>query len=151
SIRVVPDLDRFRSELVRELKAIEKSVQGKIKVKADTKGFREEATAKTRNLPDAKVHIDADWDRFKTRMASMMNRNVSRLEAKIPLTPDGERFRRQVAGAERELRHRMADPIDLDLEIASGQREEILTDVETIARLASEMNKIELDVDAKGT
>ena len=82
SIRVVPDLDRFRSELVRELKSIEDSVRAKIKVKADMKGFREEVTAKTRNLPDAKVHVKTDKDEFR-RLLDEVRRAARRADTKI--------------------------------------------------------------------
>ena len=63
SIRVTPDTDNFRRDLLNDLQRIEKSVRATIGVDADTTGFREKVRAVTSNLPDAKVRVKADVDR----------------------------------------------------------------------------------------
>jgi phage-related protein len=63
SIRVIPDLDRFREELQGELEKLERKV-AEIRVGADTSRLRDEVRAATSNLPDAQVTVNADTSRI---------------------------------------------------------------------------------------
>jgi hypothetical protein len=63
SIRVVPEMDRFRSDLQRRLDEIEKDVKCKVRIDPDLDGFRDRVDAATRNLKDAKVKVKVDYDR----------------------------------------------------------------------------------------
>lgn len=61
SIRVVPDLDKFYSELKAKLEEVEKVLKGKVKISADfdSNGLREKVDAAAK---DAKVNVKADVD-----------------------------------------------------------------------------------------
>jgi len=65
SIKVTPDTDGFRSELYRQLKAIEKSVKGQVPVSADVKtaeavGQMARLMAKLKAQAAAGVNVDVD-------------------------------------------------------------------------------------------
>lgn len=62
SIRVVPDLDRFREELYAELQAAERGAKVKVKVEADMNGLREKVAAETQNLSNARVKVKSELD-----------------------------------------------------------------------------------------
>ncbi|BBC53829.1 putative tape measure protein [Mycobacterium phage PP] len=138
SIRVVPDTDRFREDLERDLRKAEKGAKVEVPVAADTSRFRREIQAATRKLPDAEIDVKANVDRFGTRMVAEMSAAMAKLEKKIPLTSAGERFRRDIEGAAAQLRAAIGQKIPLDLELAAGQRSKILGEVEALKQLASE-------------
>ncbi|QKO02422.1 tail length tape measure protein [Mycobacterium phage DroogsArmy] len=60
SIRVVPDTDRFREDLARDLEAAEKGHRVEIPVTADTDKFRREVEAAANNVPDAEIDVEAN-------------------------------------------------------------------------------------------
>jgi phage-related protein len=131
SIRVVPDLDRFREQLKAELEKFEKETL-KIKASVDTSGIRQQVSAATKNLPDAEVKVKTDskelsglskqlkdstekvkpevepkikLDAFQRRYINKIRAAIAEFEANIPLTVDGELIRRELdAEAKRAIK-----------------------------------------------
>lgn len=89
SIRVVPNTDRFRSELRAQLEAIEKGLKAEIEIDPDTKGFREKVRAATSNLPDAKVKVDVDrsvLEKLRDKVGGFLDNHIGNSTGgKIPL------------------------------------------------------------------
>lgn len=151
SIRAVPNTDKFRGELEEQLKKIEDDLRVKVKVVPDFDDFREKVRAEETNLPDAKVKVKADTsDLFQKRLLSDLAGAHKQLEAKIPLTVDGEEFRRNIAEQVKGTSKDLKVKIDEDLGIAAGQREELLAQVEAVKTLAERQPiKIKLQTDDK--
>jgi hypothetical protein len=106
SIRVIPDLDRFREELQGELEKLERKVAD-IRVGADTSRLRDEVRAATANLPDAKVKVSA---------ANAV---------KVPVEPEADqaRVRSFLAGFARGLRGQAVKvPVEVDVDNNSVRR-----------------------------
>lgn len=154
SIRVVPDTTRFRDRLKKDLEALEKTLKGELGMTPDMDGFREKVKAATAGM-EAKVKVDADTnpaknalDRFQRRMLSEMQNNLGKLESKIDLTVDGEKFRRSVEGATKRLSKEIHEKIPLDVELAAGQRAKIVSEIAAIKKMAeTDTIKLRLDPD----
>ncbi|UJD21122.1 tape measure protein [Mycobacterium phage SororFago] len=85
SVKVSPNSKAFRSELQRDLDAIEKSVSAKIAVEPDMGNFRKEVKAKTAGM-STKVDVDADVDKS---MFQRIRDQFSKLADKIPMPSFG--------------------------------------------------------------
>ncbi|WP_157897075.1 hypothetical protein [Mycobacteroides salmoniphilum] len=142
SIRVVPDTTRFRDRLKKDLEALEKTLKGELGMTPDMDGFREKVKAASSGM-EATVKVDADTnpaktalDRFQRRMLSEMQSNLGKLESKIDLTVDGEKFRRSIEGATKRLSNEIHAKIPLDVELAAGQRAKISSEIAAIKKMA---------------
>ncbi|AUV61985.1 tail length tape measure protein [Mycobacterium phage SWU2] len=87
SIRVVPDTDRFREDLERELRAAEKGHRVQIPVEADASEFRREVEAAVKNLPDAEIDVEANTKGVRAEILAAA-RNAT---AKIDVDTNGIR------------------------------------------------------------
>lgn len=87
SVKVSPDSKKFRSELARDLEAIENSLKVTIDVEPNLGNFREEVKAKTAGMK-TKVKVDADVDRnflsgFADKLANMKGRASARASTRL--------------------------------------------------------------------
>lgn len=164
SIKVVPNLDGFRAELRRKLKAIEDSVRGEvhvdvkaditgvrekiealsqdtdaeINVHADTAGVREEIEAAARDTT-AHINVEVDHkslDRFQRRMLREIESAMAQIEPKLHLTPDGEKLRRDLEKLTHTLKQKSHFEVATDLGIAAGQREKLAAEVKAAKEYA---------------
>ncbi|AGK87504.1 tape measure protein [Mycobacterium phage HINdeR] len=87
SIRVVPDTDRFREDLERELQAAEKGHKVQIPVVADTSSFQREVQQAVSNLPDAEIDVEANTKGVRAEILAAA-RNAT---AKIDVDTNGIR------------------------------------------------------------
>ena len=86
SIRVIPDLDRFREELQGELEKLERKV-AEIMVGADTSRLRDEVRAATGNL-DAEVVVDANTSRIGEQLRESVRDATKNLpKTEVPFEP----------------------------------------------------------------
>lgn len=141
SIRVVPDLDKFREKLRAGLEAIEKTEKCKIKVEvvgledvkaqvaaaakdvkatvkttADTKGVRAKIEAAAKDTV-AKIKVEVDqttYDRFEKRLKALSESRVSKYDPEFELTVKDEKLRRKVEDKLKELKDLASLPISLD-------------------------------------
>lgn len=148
SIRVSPDLKGFHAEVKAAIKALPDDAN--VALQAQTKEFTAKATAAIKSLPDAKVKVKADTDRFKRQMSADLNSLLNDTESRIPLTIDGEKFRRELHLAEQKLKQTLAKPIPTKLSDAVDFRKEIDSQVEAVRRIRLELAKpvkIRLEID----
>ncbi len=138
SIRVVPDLDRFREDLKKKLEQVERELRGRVAVDVDarlkdsgkkltddieksTKNLKAEVEAKatgTEKLAKdiqgaakgskAKVQIDVDLDRFKRRYLNKFESLITEFEANLPLTVDNEELRDGFKEAEKVFKKKLS-------------------------------------------
>lgn len=141
SIRVVPDLDKFREKLRTGLAAIENTERCKIKVEvvglekaksevaaaakdvkatvkttADTKGVRAKIEAAAKDTV-AKIKVEVDqttYDRFEKRLKALSESRVSKYDPEFELTVKDEKLRRKVEDKLKELKDLASLPISLD-------------------------------------
>ena len=158
SIRVVPNLDRFREELKAELEAVEKSEKVTIPVEfdVDRAGLRtaldklqnekvrvgidsdkissdlERAVSAVNRKGRMKLGIDVDntvdFTMFRDRMRRELNKAATSLEARIPLDVDGDRLRQDVYLKIASLRGRVGS-LPLDLEITAAEKAKIAAEI----------------------
>ncbi|UVK64328.1 tape measure protein [Mycobacterium phage Ghoulboy] len=150
-IRVVPDADGFHANLRRQIEGSDDDLELKTKATGLDK-VRKQAREATKGL-EAKVDVQADTtkaerttDLFQKRLLGNLNKHLTNLEAKIPLTPDGERFRRQVERAAKELKSDIKAEIPIEATLAAEQRAKVLGEVEAVKKLA-ERDAIQLKLD----
>lgn len=160
SIRVVPDLDNFRSKLKKELEAIENGLKVKVKVvadgvakvkaevasaakdqtakvhvDADTKGVRQKIEAAARGAK-AEVDVDVGLDRFQRRLLGRLQKAFSSIEPKLELDVDGEALRRSFDKTERKIR----DSLNLKIPVELEEAAEFRSEVDRLVRKADELN-----------
>ena len=124
SIRVVPDLDRFREELKAELEKFEKETL-KIKASVDTSGIRQEIAAASKNLPDAEVKVRAD-DSELNSLSDKIKNSTRKAKVGVAVEPDVKskasftaKLKEFLAGVGRGLRGNagvIKVPVEVDLE-----------------------------------
>jgi phage-related protein len=175
NIRVVPDLDQFRAQLLAELEALEKrglkikvelanaaafkaevesaakGVTATVDVDANTKGVREKIKAAAAGTT-AKVEVEVDdagsFDRWQRRMQARVQSAFSKMELSVPLTAGGEADRTKNAASESALQKILALEIPLDFGDAASHRSEIQKGLEKIERSIPPVPvKIELETD----
>lgn len=144
SIRVVPDTSKFRRELQAKLQEIEKTVRATIPVDVDLNAAGAKAkmaalmtALKAQAAKGVSIKTKTDLDGFQKRMLADLAKAGSNIEAKIPLTADGERFRRDIQARIKVLEHTLKADIPVDLHIAAGQRAKIAAEIAALKRLAS--------------
>ncbi|AVR76973.1 tapemeasure protein [Mycobacterium phage Jabiru] len=150
-IRVVPDADGFHGNLRRQLQGADKDVEVEVKP-TGLENVRKKARDASKGL-EAEVQLNADTtkatrqlDLFQKRQTKDLNKFLTQLEAKIPLTAEGERFRRQIERAARELENEIKADIPVEASLAAGQRAKVLGEVQAVKKLA-ERDAIQLKLD----
>lgn len=101
SIKVTPDTKHFRSELEAQLKAIEDSVRGKVKIdlELDTNGIREKVNAATAGLgKDFKIKPDIQIGDSLAKLATLRAALAKDAKLKIEVDVDQNRLQRAVSG-----------------------------------------------------
>ncbi|AJD82445.1 tape measure protein [Mycobacterium phage Sheen] len=84
-------------------------------------------------LNNAKVNPDA----FQQSMLSELDKISRRIEVKVPLTVEGERFRAQVRSRVEALEKSIRAKIPVELEMAAGQRAKIAAEIAALRSLAN--------------
>lgn len=118
TIRVSPDLDRFREELKAELEKAEREVKGKIKVgvEADTTGLRREIQDATKGIK-ADVGVGGDT----SELTRDLERATRGLDAKVKLRLDESFADRALRQLDANLQKLKATGKNLDLFSTAGQ------------------------------
>lgn len=89
SVRVVPNTDRFRADLQRQLDTIEDETRFKVRIDPAMDGFRDKVEAATRGLKDAKVKVKAEFDRHGDLIHDLDNLiDEAGDRAKLDVTPN---------------------------------------------------------------
>ncbi|QGJ92196.1 tapemeasure protein [Mycobacterium phage MarysWell] len=150
-IRVVPDADGFHANLRRQIEGSDDDLELKTKATGLDK-VRKQAKEATKGIQaevDVKANTAAaqrDLDLFAKRQLKNLDKYLKDLEAKIPLTAEGERFRRQVERAAKELQGDIKAEIPVEASLAADQRAKVLGEVEAVKKLA-ERDAIQLKLD----
>lgn len=158
SVKVQPDTSRFHRTLKRQLERGNDSYSVPIDFDLDTKGlkaklekFTEEFGDKVKvpvqwetpkappKMPPGKkttVPVDPDTDLFRQRLLADVRRSTRNIEARVPLTVDGERFRRDfdAAVAQTERRIREFTPSS-DVGVTLFQRKQLQGDINQVQEL----------------
>lgn len=157
SIRVLPDLSGFHSEVRAAVERVKRE-HADIDVGANTAEAEQEITRAARDR-ESTVHVKADTskakqtgDLFAVRMRRVLDSALKDLEPTFRLDRAGEQLRREIDHRGLLTRGLIDQEIDLDLDIAAGQRAKVLGEVEAIKKLA-EARAIHLNVqvDEEGT
>ena len=164
NIRVVPDLDQFRAQLLAELEALEKrglkikievanaaefkaevesaaeGVKARVDVDANTAGVREKIKAAAAGTTaKVKVEVDDDGgvDRWARRMQSRLQAAFANVEMTLEPTVDNEVLRRIYDKTEAKIRKTASIEIPLDVVEATNLRaetERLVKKAEDLAR-----------------
>lgn len=164
NIRVVPDLDQFRAQLLAELEALEKrglkikiqlanaaefkaevesaaeGVKARVDVDANTAGVREKIKAAAAGTTaKVKVEVDDDGgvDRWARRMQSRLQAAFASVEMSLEPTVDNEVLRRIYDKTEAKIRKTASIEIPLDVVEATNLRaetERLVKKAEDLAR-----------------
>src|SRR5512139_100176 len=156
SLRVLPDTSRFLPSLKKYAERVERTVAVRLGAEVDARGLEAdvqritrtvEATAPTIRVPAAPV-----TDGFARQLQTQVRAAAQAIEANIPLTADGERFRRQVltevARLETEIQ-RFDIEVPLDVEGAARARAELKARVVELQALAR-MSPIDIPISVGG-
>lgn len=157
SIRVMPDLSGFHSEVRAAVERVKRE-HADIDVGANTAEAEQEISRAARDR-DSTVHVKADTtkakqtsDLFAARMRKTLDSALKDLEPTFRLDRAGEQLRREIDHRGLLTRSLIDQEIDLDLDIAAGQRTKVLGEVEAIKRLAEERAiHLNVQVDEEGT
>jgi hypothetical protein len=139
SIRVVPNLDRFRSELQSRLDEIEKDVKCKVRIDPDMDGFRERVDAASRDLKDAKVKVKTEFDR-KGDLIHDLDAAIDEAKghAKLDVTPKIQQSTFQKALRDVKTQAKLANvKLDVDFRDVEAERrlESLISRLKAIAAL----------------
>lgn len=147
SIRVLPNTDRFRADLQRQLDEIEKGTKFKVRIDPDMDGFRDKVDAATRNLKDAKVKVKTEFDHkgdLIHDLDSAMGDASKR--AKLDVTPNINQSSFQKALRDVKAQGKLAN-VKLDVDFQDTQAEVRLA--ELIGRLKAEAAASDIKVKVK--
>ncbi|ASR84205.1 tail length tape measure protein [Rhodococcus phage Hiro] len=148
SIRVVPNLDKFREDLKKGLEKETKGLKVKVDVEANLNGFRQRVQAATKGLK-ANVDVDADGKSIASTGAKLkaatkaIERSLGAVEVKTDVDTDA--FQRHILSQIDKI-HRKAElglPLTVDGE---NLRRQLRTAVES----AKEQVRAKIDVDLEG-
>ena len=176
SIRVVPDLDKFREKLKAELEYwdkktvtikvradtaeakakmqnVAKDLTAEVKAKANTRGVREQMKAATSGVT-AKVDVDVEQtsiDRFQARMLGKLKKAFSSIEPKLDLDVSGEELRRQYEKIEAQIEKSIRLKIPTEVEEAAVLRQKVDRLVAKAEALNKSVIPIKVKLDEKST
>src|SRR5699024_4204925 len=171
SLRVVPDTSGFREETIAGIKKEMAGFAVKVQVKPDLDGFREKVKAETAGwtatvkvktdrseldrlqdeVSDVKVGTrlnKGSLDLFQQRMRKELEGFERDIEMKIPLTPAGENFRRNMTREVNSVRDALSREVPKSMLGATSYRESVLAMVKNIrAQLDSYQLKTKVTAD----
>ncbi|WP_078315219.1 hypothetical protein [Mycobacterium sp. D16Q16] len=152
SVRVVPNTKKFRDRLKEQLTEVEKSESVDMNVNADLDSalvvgkFRAMMTT-LRNQASKGVDVDAkfneqrasnDLNDFQKRLLHNLQTSTKKIEAKIPLTVDGERFRRQLEAQVKAVESRIRAKIPVEFGAANAHRLNLANDIKQLRVMSGE-------------
>ena len=158
SVKVQPDTSRFHRTLKRQLERGNDSYSVPIDFDLDTKGlkaklekFTEEFGDKVKvpvqwetpkappKMPPGKkttVPVDPDTDLFRQRLLADVRRSTRNIEARVPLTVDGERFRRDFDAAVAQMERRITQfTPSSNVGVTLFQRKQLQDDINQVQEL----------------
>lgn len=150
SIRVVPNTDKFREDLQRQLDRIEDESRVKIRVDPDMDGFRDKVDAATRGLKDAKVKVKTEFDRRGDMIHDLDSaiEDAGRDAKKLDITPNINQSSFQKALRDVKAQAKLADTkVDISFknEQAEARLESLIARLKAIAK--SESIKVTVDTE----
>lgn len=152
SVRVVPNTKKFRDRLKEQLTEVEKSESVDMNVNADLDSalvvgkFRAMMTT-LRNQASKGVDVDAkfneqrasnDLNDFQKRLLHNLQTSTKKIEAKIPLTVDGEKFRRQLEAQVKAVESRIRAKIPVEFGAANAHRLNLTNDIKQLRVMSGE-------------
>ncbi|OHT67765.1 hypothetical protein [Mycobacteroides chelonae] len=152
SVRVVPNTNKFRARLKEQLEEIEKGESVDVDVNADMdaakvlakfkammKAMREQAAKGVPVEPKVKPEsATRELDSFQKRLLSELNKSTQKIEAKIPLTVDGEKFRRQLAQHVKNVETRIRANIPVEFGAANKYRSDLGAEIKQLQKISGE-------------
>ncbi|WP_078344720.1 phage tail protein [Mycobacteroides chelonae] len=152
SVRVVPNTNKFRQRLKEQLEEVEKGESVDVDVNADMdaakvlakfkammKAMRDQAAKGIPVEPKVKPEsATRELDGFQKRLLSELNKSTQKIEAKIPLTVDGERFRRQLAQHVKNVETRIRANIPVEFGAANKYRSDLGAEIKQLQKISGE-------------
>jgi hypothetical protein len=153
SVRVSPNTSKFRRELYAYLKSLKNRSVVKVDVEPDLKKFRRDLNAGLKTAKGrASVKVEADFDKvkmpktlpgraptvpvtadldgFQKKTFADLRKMTELFEQKVPLTPDGEQFRRDALKVATRLEKRITAKLPVDARLAADARRNIQRDLQ---------------------